>query len=108
MELALAKALLPLAGFSEADRVHHEGWKQLIHPEDHPVIASHIQHVLSGQHDVCVFRVITRTGTTRWFGVLTSPVWDEAGRRVAHVYGQVRDHCADGEAAVPLSPSRSV
>ena len=97
---ALTEALLPLTGFSFADRSPHERWEQLIHPDDLPVVITHIQRVLGGQRDVCVFRMITRSGTVRWFGALTRPVWDEGGRRVAYVYGLVHDHSARTEAEI--------
>ncbi len=100
---ALTEALLPLTGFSFADRSPHERWEQLIHPDDLPVVITHIQRVLGGQRDVCVFRMITRSGTVRWFGALTRPVWDEGGRRVAYVYGLVHDHSALTDAE--LSPA---
>ena len=100
---ALTEALLPLAGFSSADRAPYERWEQLIHPEDFPVVAAHIQRVLGGLRDVCVFRMITRSGAARWFGTLTRPVWDEGGRRAAHVYGLVQDHAACSEGVVPVS-----
>lgn len=88
---ALTEALLPLTGFSKADRARYESWERLVHPDDHTVVATHIQRVLGGQRDVCVFRVITRLGAVCWFGVLMRPVWGEAGWRLAHVYGLVRD-----------------
>ena len=102
---ALIEALLPLAGFSRADRVSFERWERLIHPEDLPVVDTHIQRVLGGRRDVCLFRVITRLGMVRWFGTLTRPVWDEGGRRVGHAYGLVQDHSAHTEFdIVPAGP----
>lgn len=92
---ALTEALLPLTGFSFADRSPHERWERFIHPDDLSVVITHIQRVLGGQRDVCVFRMITWSGTVRWFGVLTRPVWD--GRRVAYVYGLVYDHSSRTE-----------
>lgn len=95
---ALTEALLPLTGFSFADRSPHERWERFIHPDDLSVVITHIQRVLGGQRDVCVFRMITWSGTVRWFGALTRPVWD--GRRVAYVYGLVYDHSARTEAEI--------
>ena len=99
---ALTEALLPLTDFSFADRSPHEPWERLIHPDDLPVVFTHIQRVLGGQRDVCVFRMITWSGTVRWFGILTRPVWD--GRRVGYVYGLVYDHSARTEAEISPAP----
>ncbi len=95
---ALTEVLLSLTGFSKADRARYESWERLVHPDDHSVVATHSQRVLGGQRDVCVFRVITRLGAACWFGVLMRPVWGEAGWRLAHVYGLVRDLSAYTEA----------
>ena len=91
---ALTRALLPLIGFSATDRARGQRWERLVHPDDLLVVLDHIQRVLSGQRDVCVFRMITPSGAVRWFSVLTRPVWEDGGRRVAQVYGLVHDHDA--------------
>ena len=80
---------------------HYESWERLVHPDDHSVVATHIQRVLGGQRDVCVFRVISRLGAVRWFGVLMRPVWGDADRCLVHVYGLVRDLSASTEAEAP-------
>ena len=100
---ALTEVLLSLTGFSKADRARYESWERLVHPDDHTIVATHIQRVLGGQRDVCVFRVITRLGTVCWFGVLMRPVWEVADRRLAYVYGLVRDFSACTETEAPAA-----
>lgn len=89
---ALAEALQCLPGFSSHDLETPEGWEALIHPDDRAIVALHLQRVLFGHRDLCVFRAVTPTGVVRWFGVLTRPAWDAAGRHIRHIYGLVQDH----------------
>ena len=89
---ALAGALQPLLGFSPRNLETPADWAQLIHPDDHAVVAMHIQRVLRGRRDLCVFRALTVTGAARWFGVLTRAVRDASGRCSAHVYGLIQDY----------------
>lgn len=91
---ALAGALRPLLGFAPNDPRAPQRWQALIHPDDHLMVEDHLQRVLGGQRDLCVFRGITPTRAVRWFGVLTRPVWDASGRRVAYTYSVVQDHSA--------------
>ncbi len=98
---AVAGALQPLIGFSSQEVEAPEGWEQLVHPDDHAVVAAHVQRVLGGQRDLCVFRVFTPARAVCWFGVLTRPVWDASGRRIGQVYGLVQDYSVRLEAPLP-------
>ncbi len=95
---ALAGALRPLLGSSPQACDTPADWAQLVHPDDHAVVAAHLLRVLGGQRDLCVFRVVDLTGAVRWFGVLTRAVWDASERRITHVYGLIQDHSAHHEA----------
>ncbi len=98
---ALAGALRPLLGFSLQACDTPADWAQLVHPDDHAVVAAHLLRVLGGQRDLSVFRVVDPSGVVRWFGVLTRAVWDASGRHIAHVYGLIQDHSAHHEASSP-------
>jgi PAS domain-containing protein len=90
---ALSGALRSLMGLSPNDQ-DGPGWEPLVHPDDHAVVAAHLQCVLEGRRDLCVFRVVMPVETVRWFGVLTRTVQEVSSRRVAYVYGLVRDYTA--------------
>lgn len=98
---ALAEAVRPGAGYTPSDREAPEDWAHCVHPEDRALVAAHLQRVLSGHRDLCVFRVMTPAGGVRWFSTLTRPVYEATGRRIVHVYGLVRDYSAH-TAASPL------
>lgn len=100
---ALAEALQPLLGVSPHDCENSEDWTSCIHPDDRVIMAEHLTRVLYGQRDLCVFRAITPAGLVRWFGVLTRPAWDAAGRRIRHVYGLVQDYSARTDVPVAAS-----
>ena len=99
----LAEALRPLIGFTPQAETALDGWEQLIHPDDHAVVAAHLQRVLGGRRDLCVFRVVTAAGTVRWFGVLTRSVRDASGRHLAHVYGLIQGYSTRLE--TPAAPT---
>lgn len=93
---ALAATLRSLLGRSDDARAQG-AWEACVHPEDHPVVAAHLLCVLAGQRHLAVFRGVTPAGEVRWLSLLSRPVWDAGGRRVAHVYGLLKDHPTRGE-----------
>jgi PAS domain S-box-containing protein len=66
-------------------------WQKLVHPEDLPVLARHIQKILAGQVSTEEMRVITKSGELRWLKDFSNPVWDPGERRVVSLYGAVQD-----------------
>ncbi|MFQ5571644.1 MAG: PAS domain-containing protein, partial [Rhodothermales bacterium] len=88
---ALNEALQKISGFSSKALVERGGWEAVVHPEDQAVVVKHLRRVLDGCRDVCVFRIVTRSGRERWLGNLVRPVWDEASLRVVHLYGLMKD-----------------
>lgn len=101
--LALTRTVQELAGCSCDGATATEQWVHLIHPSDHRVVATHVQRVLDGHRDLCVFRVLVPAAGVRWFGTLTRPVWDGAGCQVTHVYGLVQDYAISMTATVSMS-----
>lgn len=62
-----------------------------VHPEDHPVIEQRMAALLSGQDDVSEYRMITKSGETRWLRDYGRPVWDNEQQRVVEILGAAQD-----------------
>lgn len=80
-----------IIGYTLAEVIASGGWESLIYPDDLPVARQHLQTHLSGQPDVCKYRIITRSGQVRWVRGYGQPVWDEAQSRVVRIYGAAQD-----------------
>ena len=84
LEAALAGTLRRLGGYTGTPPL-----ATLLPAADVALARAHLRRVLTNRPDVCVLRLETSAGTTRWLGLMTRPVC-EAGRAV-HVYGLVID-----------------
>jgi signal transduction histidine kinase len=63
----------------------------MAHPDDALIASQHQQALLSGKTDVCEFRIIAKSGQTRWLRDYGRPVWDETEGRVVRIYGASQD-----------------
>ncbi len=77
-------------------------WQKLIHPADQAIADERLQDLMNGQARTDIFRIISRSGETRWIEEHAQPVWNEAKDRVAMIYGAGRDitHIRETEAAL--------
>ncbi|RPI92957.1 MAG: PAS domain S-box protein, partial [Chloroflexi bacterium] len=66
-------------------------WQELIHPDDTPILAQHIQTLLAGQADTREMRAITKSGEMRWLQDIAHPIWDAAQQHPVGLYGAVQD-----------------
>jgi PAS domain S-box-containing protein len=84
-------AFTRITGYSFAELEGQGGWFSLIHPDDLPIVESRIQRLLAGQLDQSEFRIITKSGATRWLRDSGRPVWDQAAGRVVRILGATSD-----------------
>jgi diguanylate cyclase (GGDEF)-like protein/PAS domain S-box-containing protein len=71
------------------EELKRQGWGALIHPDDMPAILERRQRLNVGLMDVREFRVITRSGKTRWVLDHVMPIIVDG--KVSRVYGAARD-----------------
>lgn len=64
---------------------------RLIHPSDRPVAVQRTERLLAGQASIAEFRIITKTGETRWLRDYGRPIRDEARNRTVRIYGAAQD-----------------
>jgi PAS domain S-box-containing protein len=84
-------AFTRITGFSTEEFRDLGGWKSHIFPEDQDMAQRRLQRLLAGEADVSEYRIVTRSGETRWLRDYGRAVWDEAAGRVTRIYGAVED-----------------
>ena len=87
----ITAAFSRLSGFTQEEIVDREGWKNLPHPEDLSAVQQHHDAALSGQEQICEFRIIAKSGEVRWLRESMRPVWDREQGRVIRIYGAGHD-----------------
>ena len=87
----IAGALSHITGFTLDELAARGGWKSLMHPDDMPIALRHLQCHLSGQPDTSEYRIVTKSGETRWLRDYGHPVWDDAQDRVVRIIGAAQD-----------------
>ena len=55
-----------ITGYTPDELPERDGWKRLVHPDDHPIFRRRLETLLSGQPDVSEYRIITKSGEVRW------------------------------------------
>ncbi|GAB4549370.1 MAG: hypothetical protein Kow0063_44240 [Anaerolineae bacterium] len=84
-------AFARITGYGPDELPVRDTWKQLVHPDDHPVFQRRLEKLLSGQPDVSEYRIITRDNEIRWLRSYGRPIWDVAEGRVVRYIGAAQD-----------------
>ncbi len=70
-----------ITGYRSAEFINNPGLlKEIIHPEDRSLVSNHFASIGRGEAYAVEFRIVTRTGETRWIGHNCQPVCSEDGR----------------------------
>lgn len=84
-------AFVRTTGFTLEEIAARDDWIEMIHPDDASIAYRHMQTLVSGQSQVCEFRIVTKGGEVRWLRNHGQPVWDEAQDRVVRIIGAAQD-----------------
>jgi PAS domain S-box-containing protein len=101
------EALSRLTGYAKAE-LATKGWLAVVHPDDRAAANEHIRQALAGRTDTREFRIVTRSGETRWLSARASPQWDPGGQRIIGVLGAARDVTELKRAVDELRESREL
>src|SRR5262245_60403410 len=85
----ITAAFSSISGFTPEELEAQGGWSSLAAPEDTTTVREHWARVVAGQPDTSEFRILTKTGETRWLRNHGRPVWDDG--RVVRLYGAGQD-----------------
>ena len=79
-----------VTGYSPEEAADRGGWQTLLHPDDLVSAGETFERLLTtGQSNVTEFRLITRSGDTRWVRAYAHPVMENG--RAVRLYGAVQD-----------------
>jgi PAS domain S-box-containing protein len=84
----VSPAIEPFIGYSPAELIGHS-FARFVHPEDLSRMQENYQRVLSGQPQGNEYRLLTKSGQTRWTRTSSRPVLD--GSQVVGVRGVLSD-----------------
>jgi len=87
----VTEAFSRISGYTLADIQGADGWSNLMHPDDLPVVAQYYQALISGQSSTKELRIITKGGGVRWLRSYARPQWDEAQQQVVRMLGAAKD-----------------
>lgn len=85
-------AFTQITGYTPEEASQWDDWKQIVHPDDIPVVQQHLKQIIKGNAAQVEYRVQTRDGATRWIHQSDRPVTTENGsRHVSGIYGTCQD-----------------
>ncbi len=87
----VSAAFTRLTGYTPEEMDAPGAVARLIHRDDRPVVARHMQRLLRGVPHVAEYRIVRRSGEVRWLRSHAQPTWDPVRQRVARIYGAAQD-----------------
>lgn len=63
----------------------------LFHPDDVQMVMDDLAALLRGESRVGEYRIVTKSGETRWIALYRNAVWDATHKRVVRYYGVAQD-----------------
>ncbi len=83
-------ALEQMTGYTLVEFERIDGWRSTLHPDDQAIVEQRERKLLAGQTDDRIYRIITKSGETRWLRGYARPLLDDT-QRVVRIIGAVRD-----------------
>ncbi len=84
-------AVTVITGYSFVELQTKGGLESIVHPDDRALVTRNMQAVLRGEAYVSEYRILTKSGETRWLRDYGYPEWDDMLDRVVHLYRAVQD-----------------
>lgn len=103
----ITEAFTQITGFTP-EEVEAEGqWQLVVHPDDHGFVAERVEALYAGQEDIREYRIVTKSGETRWLREYVKPIWTETHERIVRIYGAAQDITVQKQAEMTLRESES-
>jgi PAS domain S-box-containing protein len=87
----MTSAFERITGYTPQDFGERGLWVQLFHPDDIPIVERIYTIARAGQPYVEEFRIITKSGETRWLREYGQPEWDAEHQRVVRLIAATQD-----------------
>lgn len=86
-----SNAFTRISGFTAEEVDARDGWPNLIHPDDRPIVMQRMQKLGRGLPDVSEYRLVTKDGRIRWIRDYARPVPNSAAEKMVLFYGTAQD-----------------
>ena len=96
-----------VTGYTLEELEARGGWAALIHPDDRPLVAEALVHMLEGEAAGSEVRIITRSGEARWLHYLGRGVRDPDSGQVVRLHAAAQDVTERKQAADALRESEA-
>jgi len=80
----------------------------LYHPDDAPIVQEHVHQTIAGNATSGEYRIITKSGETRWVSIRRQVEWDENQKRFVRFYGAAQDITERKQAERALAKDRKL
>ncbi|MEP6984814.1 MAG: PAS domain S-box protein [Chloroflexota bacterium] len=80
----------------------------LYHPDDAAIAQAHVQQTIEGQATSGDYRIITKSGETRWVHIQRQLEWDDNEKRFVRFYGAAQDITERKQAESALANDRKL
>ncbi len=80
----------------------------LYHPDDANIVREHVKQTIEGQAASGDYRIITKSGETRWIHIQRQVEWDENQKRFVRFYGAAQDITERKQAESALANDRKL
>jgi PAS domain S-box-containing protein len=98
-----------LTGYSPAELAEQGGWGSIVHPDDTETYnQARAELLATGKSDVVEYRILTKSGETRWLRDHRAPKWDDAAGRVVSLLGASYDVTTRIESQLELQKLASI
>ena len=77
-------------GYNLGD-LNSRAWETRVFAEDRALVAEHQRRWMSGEPDMCEYRILDKRGNVIWLRNNVRPIWDPAKERVVRLYGAAKD-----------------
>ncbi|MEO7908365.1 MAG: PAS domain S-box protein [Roseiflexaceae bacterium] len=84
-------AFTRITEYSREEVAVFDQWAAIIYPADQAIAEQHTQRLLTGQADVCEYRIRAKDGRILWMRLYGHSLWDTVELRVTRIYGAVQD-----------------
>jgi PAS domain S-box-containing protein len=91
-------AFTRITGYAPEEVNTRPKWLQLAHPDDFFAAERREQALQTGRMNVSEYRIVTKSGQTRWLRDHIRPIWNRKQHQVVRLYGAVQDITARKEA----------
>ncbi len=84
-------AFIRITGYTKPELEATADWSRFVDPADLPIVYNNARLLSAVQSTACEFRIVTKSGATRWIRSYTRPIRDDDQQRIVRILGAGQD-----------------